>query len=383
MWRTAMGAVALLLMGNYMSVHAAEFVDPLDEPAAMTTLAASSMVNAVAVAGNTLVAVGSRGHVLLSADDGKSWTQSPVPLSTDLVAVHFASPELGWAVGHDSVVIHTRDGGKSWIRQLDGRKALKILLSRYEQQAATDGRSAAILRSVKITMGQSAVEDCLPLPLLDVWFKNDKVGYVVGAFNLIFRTTDGGDTWEPWLHQVDNPREYNLHAVRGINEDVFIVGERGLVLKLDEESGRFAQVPVSYEGSFFGLIADPNYLVVYGMRGHAFLSADGGASFRQLELGTAQSIVGGGSLGGDRIALATQGGKLFVSDRSIQKLMPIALPPMAGVLGATTISPTSMVLATWAGVARANIKSTDLIGTDGGAAQTVAQHNLLNGNNTK
>ena len=35
-------------------------------------------------------------------------------------------------------------------------------------------------------------------PFLDVWFQDDKNGYVVGAYNLIFRTADGGRHWEPF-----------------------------------------------------------------------------------------------------------------------------------------------------------------------------------------
>jgi photosystem II stability/assembly factor-like uncharacterized protein len=363
-------------MSHCFSAYAAEFVDPLDEPATMSAMAASSMINAVAVAGSSLVAVGARGHVLVSDDGGNLWTQSPVPVSTDLVAVYFSSPNQGWAVGHDSVIIHTRDGGKTWSRQLDGRKALQVLLQRYENKASisADKRDDAILRSIKITMGQSATADCLPLPLLDVWFQNDKVGYVVGAFNLIFRTIDGGDTWEPWLHQVDNPSEYNLHAIRGLNDDVFIVGERGLILKQEQTSGRFVPVPVAYEGSFFGLIVDPDYLVVYGMRGNVFLSADKGEHFRTLALGTSQSIVGGGSLERGRVALVTQGGNLFVSDPGIRQMLPIAEHSLAGVLGATAIGPDAIALATGAGVATAQIKLTDLIGAPSAAVPVVARH---------
>jgi len=371
MWRSAVGSLALIVMSHCACVTAGTFIDPLDEPASMSYLASTSMISAVAVAGNSLVAVGARGHVLVSDDDGASWIQSPVPLSTDLVAVHFPTPLQGWAVGHDSVIIHTSDGGKTWTRQLDGRMALKRLQARYEYSMEKSDAIAAILRSIKITMAQSSDPDCLPLPLLDIWFKDEKVGYAVGAFNLIFHTSDGGEHWEPWLDKVDNPSEYNLNAIRGQGDAAYIVGERGLVLKLDQASGRFTPLALSYDGSFFGLIVEPDYLVVFGMRGHAFISNKDGADFRQLTLGTTQTLVGGGALDDGRIALATQGGQLFVSDPSISRLSGIASPRMSGVLGATAIGADAMALATSAGVTRAQINRADLSAIDAMHSETV------------
>ena len=51
-------------------------------------------------------------------------------------------------------------------------------------------------------------------PFLDVWFADAQNGYVVGAYNLIFRTADGGKTWEPWFDRTDNPKFFNLYSIR-------------------------------------------------------------------------------------------------------------------------------------------------------------------------
>src|SRR6187455_2026990 len=102
---------AVLAVAIAASAHAAPFLDPLDVPAQLSPLAGKSLVQAVARAGATLVAVGQRGHILVSADDGKSWRQSPVPVSSDLVSVFFVGERKGWAVGHDGVILATADGG--------------------------------------------------------------------------------------------------------------------------------------------------------------------------------------------------------------------------------------------------------------------------------
>ena len=41
-------------------------------------------------------------------------------------------------------------------------------------------------------------------PFMDVWFKNDSEGFVVGAYGYFFRTGDGGLTWEDYASRLEN-----------------------------------------------------------------------------------------------------------------------------------------------------------------------------------
>lgn len=61
--------------------------------------------------------MGERGQVLLSDDYGRNWWQVEVPTRATLTAVWFATAQLDWAVGHDNVILHTRDGGLTWGHQ--------------------------------------------------------------------------------------------------------------------------------------------------------------------------------------------------------------------------------------------------------------------------
>src|SRR5438132_998561 len=74
------------------------WLDVLDAPAQKSPLAVQGLFNGLALAGTRVVAVGQRGHILYSDDAGKRWQQADVPASSDLVAVHFPSPQSGWAV---------------------------------------------------------------------------------------------------------------------------------------------------------------------------------------------------------------------------------------------------------------------------------------------
>src|SRR5262249_21678188 len=153
--------------------------------ATRSALAPRSLLNGLARAGDRVVAVGQRGHVLYSDDAGGTWQQAEVPVSSDLVAVSFPSASTGWAVGPDGVILHTNDAGATWSRQLDGRRAGALLLEAYPENAsAKDPERAAALHEQAQRFAAQGAENSF----LDVWFADERDGYVVGAFGLILHT---------------------------------------------------------------------------------------------------------------------------------------------------------------------------------------------------
>ena len=64
---------------------------------------ASTMID-IERAGERLVAVGERGHVLYSDDRGENWQQGKMPFRRMLTGVHFTDSRHGWAVGHQSMI---------------------------------------------------------------------------------------------------------------------------------------------------------------------------------------------------------------------------------------------------------------------------------------
>ena len=79
-------------------------------------LASRSLLLDAADRSGLAVAVGERGHILLSPDGGSTWTQSEAPTQALLTGVWLHDARLGWAVGHDEVILRTVDGGTSWER---------------------------------------------------------------------------------------------------------------------------------------------------------------------------------------------------------------------------------------------------------------------------
>ena len=326
-------ALCLALLGALAGplAAAAAPVDPLQLPAAASPLAAHSPLFAIARAGTRLIAVGQRGHILTSDDDGSHWLQAEVPVSTDLVALHFPSAQKGWAVGHDGVILHSADGGRRWVRQLDGRQAAALLVEAYAKKAPSPEIDAALSEAKRM------LAEGPDLPFLDVWFTDERNGYAVGAFNLIFVTNDGGAHWRPASELADNPKSYHLYGIRSVADEIYIVGELGLMLRLDRASRRLAPLPTPYQGTLFGLLATPDLLLVYGLRGNAWRSRDAGKSWQQVPTGVLTGLTGAAVLGDGRIALVSQGGQVLLSrDKaaSFQLVTRIKPQPIFGVSAA-------------------------------------------------
>lgn len=312
--RKIVPSLLVFLLAVPAATAAATFQDVLDTPAKPSPFAAKLLLNGLANAGQRVVAVGQRGHIVYSDDAGKSWAQASVPVSSDLVAVSFPTADQGWAVGHDGVVLHSADAGKTWQRQLDGHLAGKLMADRYAELAARNelglpDKAAALVDEAKRVAAQGAES-----PFLDVWFADQNNGFIVGAFNLIFRTADGGKSWEPWFHRTENPNRLHLYAIRPVGSAIYITGEQGLVMKYDAASGKFVASDTGYRGTFFGATGTADAVLVFGLRGNAFRSTDGGRVWHKIETGLQDALTGATACKNQRLVLVSQAGRVLVSD---------------------------------------------------------------------
>ncbi len=178
--------LALALTLPLAASAAASYRDVLDTPARDSAFAAKSLLNGVANAGQRIVAVGQRGHIIYSDDGGKTWLQAKVPVSSDLVAVSFPTPAKGWAVGHDGVVLHTADGGATWVRQLDGRRAGQLMADYYTAKAGSGALGSPDAAAGLVSEAERIAAQGAENSFLDVWFADENNGFIVGAFNLTF-----------------------------------------------------------------------------------------------------------------------------------------------------------------------------------------------------
>ena len=270
--------LGLLVVAGWLSspARAQESVDDT-QPAATGPRVAKALLLDATRAGERIVAVGERGIVLYSDNEGATWSQAAVPVDETLTSVNFADAQHGWATGHDAVILATQDGGASWVLQ--------------------------------------HIDPSLDVPLLDVYFESPTSGFAVGGRGNLFRTTDGGKTW---TNQVILTRdEFDSHLfqiARAPSGSYFLASEQGVLYRSDDGGTTWTQLDSPYRGSFFGLTTTKQgRIIAFAMLGHVAVSDDNGATWRMVPTGTDKSFMSATISAGGAVVLAGLDGVIAVS----------------------------------------------------------------------
>lgn len=248
--------------------------EDVPEQAVMASLATKALaLDAVEVAGK-LVVVGERGHILISVDGGDTWVQARVPTRATLTGVFFQDADLGWAVGHDSVILRTTDGGSTWERVY------------------------------------WAPED--EAPFFDVWFSDAENGIAIGAYGAYYTTVDGGVTWTDQLVDEDGWHLYKI--ARAESGTLYIAGEAGMFYRSEDGGASWNALVTPYEGSYFGVLPlDGQVVLLFGLRGHLFRSEDAGDTWQEIQTGTVAMLTDSVIVGDGAIVISGLGGTVLVS----------------------------------------------------------------------
>lgn len=311
--------IIYLCMAGLSSAALAQSAPPpavpraLDYPALISGKASNSAMLAITKAGERLIAAGERGIILYSDDHGKTWTQAATPTSVTLTALRFVDKQRGWAVGHMGIVLQSKDGGTTWRKQLDGIQAARLA---YESAQAT-GDEIAMRHATYL------VSDGPDKPFFDISIDKSGNGFIVGAYNLVFRTTDGGEHWQDWSGHVENPKNLHLYGIARTPNAIYLVGEQGLILRSTDGGQHFSAQTSPYQGTWFGALNTAKGLALFGLRGNAFLLPSGSDGWQAMQTSTTAAISGATELSDGRLLLAGQSGQLFI-EQEARKFSPLA-----------------------------------------------------------
>lgn len=299
--------------------------DRLERPSRMSPMAPSGLLTDIQAVGNQSLMVGESGHVLLYEVDG-SVSQAKVPVDLLLTAVHFVDPLVGWAVGHDGVILHSSDGGRSWNKQLDGAGINQLMstwaqtqVTRLQAQTAQAPDDASVSHALDDALFalddiQAGSANGPSRPLLGVWFKNVNEGWVVGAYGIFLHTLNGGLTWQ-YVAGLENPDRLHLNAVLGLTDgSLLVAGEGGRLHRSIDGGEHWTLIESATKASLYKLMAfSDEHLLALGFGGTLLGSDDRGMSWKTLPVPTRNSLYGGSQLADGSLLLTGQSGVLLRS----------------------------------------------------------------------
>ncbi|MEZ5470757.1 MAG: YCF48-related protein [Marinicella sp.] len=243
------------------------------QPAEVMPLADKSLILSIAKVGTSMIMVGERGHVLKSKDEGKTWQQiENVPVNITLAKVVSFNNHV-WAVGHDTTIIHSKDGGETWELQF------------YDADRE--------------------------VPLLSAYFESENKGFVIGAYGTILTTEDGGANWDDGL--VHEELDYHLNDITKDNDgNYYIAAEAGYAFKSVDGGLSWQEIELPYMGSMFGVVSLENEILLYGLRGNIQVSSDQGETWDEVYTDIENNLFGSSKIDGNSVLIVGANGTRII-----------------------------------------------------------------------
>lgn len=303
--RALLTGIVILPLLVWPAVLQAQAIDYSFLPAIPASTLGQAPLTSIARCDDRLLAVGERGLVIWSDDSGEQWQQAPVPVSQALTAVFCLPGGQAWATGHGGVILMSADRGASWELVFDGNAANQQWLAfterRYQLLEAeldsldadgVDADRAADLEYALEDAGyavedaQAAIEVGPADPLLDIYFMDAAHGIAVGAYGMLYLSSDGGASWQLAAGNIENPDRYHYYAVTSARSgNLILSGEAGLLFRSRDGGKNWDTLDSGYDGSLFGLLAlSDGGILAFGLRGNVLRSDDDGDSWATLDV---------------------------------------------------------------------------------------------------
>ncbi|MEM1110386.1 MAG: YCF48-related protein [Pseudomonadota bacterium] len=281
-----------------------------------------------------LYVVGERGLIAHSDDGGITWVQNEVPVSSTLTAITLTPNGTGFAVGHGGVILRSAADSTRWETVFDGTRANQQFLDwassnrdRLEQELAAlealEDVDPDELADAEIDFedalfafedAEVAVETGPADPFLDVLFTDDRNGLAVGAYGMLYRTEDGGDSWSLSIDAIDNIERFHLYSLAvDPGGRLHASGEAGLLFYSDDGGKSWTRSYDVYDGSLFAMLVHGEVIYTIGLRGNVFRSNDRGLSWDSVALSGTGSLYSGATTDDGGLIFVGTGGRIVSS----------------------------------------------------------------------
>jgi photosystem II stability/assembly factor-like uncharacterized protein len=236
--------------------------------------------------------LGGHGGLLKTSDGGTTWTVQ-VDSIHRVFDICFFNNTLGW-FGSGKKIYHTSDAGNNWFAQAEVSQIAEIMAVQFA--SANVGWAGGYVGLFKTIDGGNNWEQAFPtginLYTYGIHFVNPLEGWVIGDGGLegdkIFKTSDGGQTWEDRSYPISRNSRLKALYFKDINNG-WVVGwdEYSNALILHTTSGgsywEILDFPTSHALTNIGF-ANENIGWVLGSAGIILHTTNGGVSFLEDEV---------------------------------------------------------------------------------------------------
>ena len=232
-------------------------------------------------------AVGTNSTVLYTEDGGATWKErSHGPGS--FYSVIFTRRESGWVVGQGGSIWHTDDGGSTWASQPSGTKVdLSVITFATPQSGWIAGAEGTILHTEDGgTTWKPQISDTKE-SVTAVTFVTRQSGWAVGTDGTILHTEDGGVTWGP---QKSGTSEHLYFVSFATPQSGWATGSGGTILHT-EDGFTWSQQNSKTIGDLTGIaFVTPSSGWVVGEKGTILHTEDSGKTWRPQKSGVRADI---------------------------------------------------------------------------------------------
>jgi len=149
-------------------------------------------------------AVGDRGLLVRTTNAGTTWVESTIDSGVDFQSIVFVDHLVGWCGGSYGEIFRTNDGGVTWTRLSRGAphyfRAVEFLTPQKGWAASGWIEDVRLYRTTDVGLSWSPQLSATGGYFGDIEMIDTLLGWAVGSIASpfkLFKTTNAGDTWQP------------------------------------------------------------------------------------------------------------------------------------------------------------------------------------------
>jgi len=305
-----------------------------------------------ASAGSRILAGGEHGVIIYSDDQGQSWHQSAVPVSTAITDIAFASPKVGWATGGFGVILKTEDAGVSWVKQLDGIAEITMMNQVTQAFIATQPPDSDAVAHLT-RRAQILTQEGPDKPFLSLLALSETEVFAFGTYRSAEYSNDGGKTWADWSLKIGDPAAVskNIYGAANLYGGLYLVSEEGLIYKSTDGGQTFPELSQPGDATFFGVCdAGKGNILAFGVAGEMYLSTDNGKTWTASNFTGTANVNAGALLGNGQVVVGDGGGGIWLSKDNGKNFTMVTRNPLGSVNALVPVSGSNILTMSAAGV---------------------------------